>query len=287
MSYFDPEHLSFSQAQGYENLPQLLKLEELSDIARTAIWNVLFADVEGSLKYGNGEPWNSILREVYSDFFHWPLDEWPGSMEFIRGAVRDVMVMFPFNEVFDFLTMIMRHQLCPSHFAEGVGAAFRKLHLAYHVDLTNNPTVYPISTPEEGYALVESLKQLDDAGHIGARQHLQKAATDINQQDWAGSIRESIHAVESVARRIAPTAHTLGDALKTLEQQGLLEHPALKEGFSKIYGYTSDEQGIRHPLLDQDRANVGQDEALFMFGACASFASYLSRKQLAALTSPP
>ena len=40
--------------------------------------------------------------------------------------------------------------------------------------------------------------------------------------------------------------------------------------FSQRYGYTNDEQGIRHALLNKDAAEVGLDEALFMFGACAS-----------------
>ena len=37
----------------------------------------------------------------------------------------------------------------------------------------------------------------------------------------------------------------------------MLKHPAIKAAFKKLYGYTSDEQGIRHPLLDQDSPNVG------------------------------
>jgi len=62
-----------------------------------------------------------------------------------------------------------------------------------------------------------------------------------------------------------------------LEKEGKL-HPALKEAFIKLYGYTCDEPGIRHALLDRETARVGIDEAVFMFGACASFASYLRRK---------
>ena len=54
----------------------------------------------------------------------------------------------------------------------------------------------------------------------------------------------------------------------------------MHQGLEKLYGYTSDEQGVRHSLLDQGQSNVGQDEAVFMLGACASFASYLWRKGL-------
>ena len=71
---------------------------------------------------------------------------------------------------------------------------------------------------------------------------------------------------------------TLGPALNSLEKAGLLKHQSLKAAFEKLYGYTSNEQGIRHALLDQDSPDVGLDEAVFMFGACASFAAYLAKK---------
>ena len=110
---------------------------------------------------------------------------------------------------------------------------------------------------------------------------MRNAAECINGADWAGSVRESIHAVESVARKLDPKASKdLGPALASLEKRQKL-HPALKKAFSSLYGYTSDEEGVRHALLDQDAANVGIDEAVFMLGACASFASYLWRKHSA------
>jgi hypothetical protein len=42
-----------------------------------------------------------------------------------------------------------------------------------------------------------------------------------------------------------------------------------------LYGYTSDEKGIRHPLLGSDVAKVHMPEAVFMYGACAAFITYL------------
>ena len=72
--------------------------------------------------------------------------------------------------------------------------------------------------------------------------------------------------------------NTLGPALDSLEKAGVLRHPALKQAFDKLYGYTNTEQGIRHALLDKNAADVGLDEAIFMFGACASFSAYLAEK---------
>ena len=113
----------------------------------------------------------------------------------------------------------------------------------------------------------------------GAAAHLRDAAEHINAKQYGDSIADSIHAVESVARVLdLEASQTLGPALDSLERSGLLKHPALKEAFKKLYGYTNDEQGIRHALLDRDSPDVGLDEAMFMFGACASFAAYLVGK---------
>ena len=113
----------------------------------------------------------------------------------------------------------------------------------------------------------------------GAATHLRQAAEHINARQYADSVADSIHAVESVARKVAPKAsRTLGPALDSLEKAGMLKHPAFKEAFKNLYGYTNDEQGIRHALIDRGDADVGQDEAVFMFGACASFAAYLTNR---------
>ena len=118
---------------------------------------------------------------------------------------------------------------------------------------------------------------LNEVGLTGSEAHLRKAAELINQRDWQGSIRESIHAVEAVAVGLAGgDANTLGAALKSLEKEHPL-HPALRDGFSKLYGNTLDEKGIRHALIDKPDSPLGRDEALFMLGACASFASNLWR----------
>ena len=65
----------------------------------------------------------------------------------------------------------------------------------------------------------------------------------------------------------------LGPALAKLEKSGAI-HPALKQAFEKLYGYTNDEKGIRHAQLN-DPSNVTDHEAVFMLGACASFVTYL------------
>ena len=206
------------------------------------------------------------------------MDEFPDSTDSLIHLYRTLILdELPFNNVFDLFQIIMRHPYCPTSFTTNVAGIFERCQLAYVVDTEHPATILPAATKQEGEAFINALTEFREAGLQGTETHLRKAAELVNQGDRAGAVRESIHAVESVARQLDPNASTLAPALTSLEKSGHL-HPALKEAFSKLYGYTSDEKGIRHSLLATETSAAGQDEALFMLGACASFASYRWRR---------
>ena len=277
----DTSKLTFSQAQGYEELPQPLRLEELSYEARVGIWNALYSHVIDTRRLGVyiGQPWTSILTHLHTDHLLMPLDDLSLTTDSITQSYKSMILNeSTFNELFDLLQEILRHYACPDSFVERVASVFRRSRLAYVIDTSDPISIIPAITEEEGQVIIASIHQLQADGLAGAAAHLREASQSINQSNWSGSIRESIHAVESVARLLDPQASkSLGPALASLELQGDL-HPALKGAFSKLYGYTSDEEGIRHALLESDQAKPGIDEAVFMLGSCAAFASYLARK---------
>ena len=281
----DPTKVSFSQAQGYAPLPQPLNLEELGRRARVQIWNVFhetFIDPDEDEEIDDDDL-ADLVFSLHIDFFEMPIDEepsGPAQWEYLEGF-KDYFFKRRFNEIFDLLTFLIRHEACPDAFNTELIEVFENCQLAYVIEPGPSPTIYPTSTPEEGRSTVQAIGELKEYGLDGAREHLIQSSKFINQGQWAQSVHESINAVESVARQIAPGTRTLGAALNKLGYLGLLEHSALRNGLEKLYEYTSDEQGVRHSLLDQGPSNVGQDEAVFMLGACASFASYLWRKHLA------
>lgn len=109
--------------------------------------------------------------------------------------------------------------------------------------------------------------------------HLQRALellSDRKNPDYRNSIKESISAVESIAKEIAnkPKAE-LGEALKEIEKKGKL-HGAMKNAFLNLYGYTSDANGIRHALMEEP--NLTADDAKFFLLTCTSFINYLKAK---------
>ena len=222
------------------------------------------------------EPWENILRYVHINHFVRPLDEWSPKFIWNRDMLKTAVLNAgsSFHSIFDLIELIMRHNECPTSFVEFMRVVFKREQLAYVIVDASPVAIMAAATKAEGDALTSAIRAIQDAGLSGATAHLRAAAAAINAQKWADSVRESIHAVESVSVKIAPEGNTLASALKHLED-GF--HPALRKGFERIYGYASDEQGIRHALLDRDQASAGQDEAVFMLGACASFASFLWR----------
>ena len=279
--FTDSRDLTFSQAQGYEELPRQLALEEISQEARVRLWNLLVnsAWVISDFAILVKGDWRPILAAVHSHFFIRPIDEFsPDSNRTVESYKRAILNDLPFNNFFDLIQLIMRHPKCPIVFIRDVAEVFGQCRLAYVVDTQKPVTILPATTEHEGQVIIGAIHEFRAAGLKGTESHIRKAVELVSEGDWPGSVRESIHAVESVACLLDPSASkTLGPALSSLEKKGHL-HPALKTAFGNLYGYSSDEEGIRHSLLTNATSQVGQDEALFMLGACASFASYLWRR---------
>ena len=109
-----------------------------------------------------------------------------------------------------------------------------------------------------------------------AGEHLKKASTlllDRDKPDYRNSIKESISAVEAVCRYVSGEEKaTLSDCLKVIKKNTDI-HPAFEVALDKLYGYTSDEGGIRHSLNEGSR-EIPFSEAKFMLVVCSAFKNY-------------
>ena len=78
---------------------------------------------------------------------------------------------------------------------------------------------------------------------------------------------------------MAPDAGALtGVVVESLAARVVL-HPALKAAFGSLYGYTSDESGVRHALTEDGRT-VDFHEAKFMLVVCSAFVNFVNGKGL-------
>ena len=68
----------------------------------------------------------------------------------------------------------------------------------------------------------------------------------------------------------------VGKALKNFKENGVHIHSAMESAFSSLYGYTSDENGIRHGGMDFKEAP--SEDAKYMLVSCSAFVNYLIKK---------
>lgn len=138
----------------------------------------------------------------------------------------------------------------------------------------------PITNEIELDSIGEALFSSFEAVEI----HMKKALylfSDHVHPDYENSIKESISAVESMCCIItgeSGKAATLGATLKKLERHNIHIHEAMKSAFEKLYGYTSDENGIRHGGIDFKGATP--DDARYMLVSCSAFINYLTAQKV-------
>lgn len=279
------DRLTFSQRYEYEPLPEQMRLEELSSDLRREIWN----GVRKCLFEMRSYSMNGYYFETHSERFiervlgrhkRLPEDTIRVEYEEVLRVFREIILNGRFDQVLSLIEILVNDTDIPVLFPEQMGVLFEQYSSSYKLDTSKRPYWFsPQASKEQGKATQQAIETIHNTGFDGAATHLRQAAKHISMRQYADSVADSIHSVESVARMIDPKASkTLGPALNSLAKSGVLKSKILKEGFKVLYGYTNNDQGIRHALLDQDAPNVGLDEALFMYGACASFCAYLAKK---------
>jgi len=179
--------------------------------------------------------------------------------------------------VFDFIEKYLR--ICNEEISELMQKEFNHILedevSAYRIV---DKMVVPITNEVE----LETIRTAKETEYDAVNNHISKALSlysDRKNPDYENSIKESISAVESICCIITGqtgAGATLGKTIKKLKDNGIYIHSAMENAFSSLYGYTSDENGIRHGGIDS--ANAPAEDAKFMLVTCSAFVNYLIEK---------
>ena len=231
-----------------------MRLKELTPALRAAVWELVLTSIEGdshhreySGRYLDGR-WARILKDRQVDRLHLPIDELSLKFDVVSATIKQLIWDGDYVQVFGFLEYVIRHPASPNQFSEHVVRVLKSVRAAYTIV---DKTVVPIGSEAEQSSLRNAFSDLASSEFHGARKHLHLAAEYLSAGKLSDSIRESIHAVEFVVRVLEPQGD-FSKALAKLDAK-IAIHGAMKAGFGSLYGYTSDEKGIRHPLLDGRR----------------------------------
>ncbi len=133
------------------------------------------------------------------------------------------------------------------------------------VQLTNEIEIAEIEDALEGSKNIDSVKSHLNQG----LKHL----SDKVKPDYSNSIKESISAVESLCKKLTGKKSTLGDLLNELDKTDPMP-PGLKKGINNLYGFASNEFGIRHGKNEGD-SSASFEEAKFILVISSGIINYL------------
>jgi hypothetical protein len=272
------KNLTFEQAEGLAPLPTQLARTEVSQELRAVLWKYLHEQIDESSESGGygphlGKPWRHILKEVHVYREHKLVDDFSTDLKPALAAVRRVFEKGSYSDIYGWLQFVLGINRS-REFVERIAKILRYCRSPYRI--VADDVIFPIGTDEEATTVNKAFVDLKATGFAGSREHLKSASAELGAGNFSDSIRESVHAVESVVRILEPSGD-FSKALAKLEAKAKI-HGALVSGFKSIYGFSSDEQGIRHPLLDKGAPAVDEVDAMFMLGACSAFISYLINK---------
>jgi hypothetical protein len=233
-----------------------IQKESIDDDLRNSLWTILYETIYrhwDDPRYDTtSQKIDGLFDQYWWFYFKRPSDNKP---YFDRALliVREHFFTCKWNEVFDFVEFTAKNaewvadqvrETC-NVFLESENSAYRFV----GTEIAEITSDIEIGAIEEGIS----------SGIPAVERHLTTALSllsDRKKPDYRNSIKESISAVEAICRLLseAPKA-TLATALKQVSAKAPF-HPAFEKGLLALYGFTSDEQGIRHSLLEEPKVNI-------------------------------
>jgi len=271
--------IPFSERIGMETR-KVLQVRDIDMDLRIDIWNVLYQIINDEVTQNfESNNRNLLMDKIYSEVLNKPIDEIAFIKEKFWYVLKKQITKADWYKVYNIIEKIndifIKKRFYPSHkYVDKINFFLEKNNSAYRII---GEQITPISDEIE-IQEIESVLEYSKGKFTGVYAHFSSAITlfsDREKPEYRNSIKESISAVESICKIICKTPKaTLGEALKIIEKDKKIEiHGALKSGFEKIYGYTSDDSGIRHSMLNEVKHDF--EDAKYMLVACSAFINYL------------
>ena len=218
-----------------------------------------------------------MYMHIWVNFLKKPADELDTYADFKGNTpIKQYFLSGLWNKIYDLVEFIVRAPISiingsrRKHLVAVFNRVLEREHAAFRVV---DGFVTKITSKEE----IESIETASNAPFDSVRKHIHQALallSDRDNPDYRNSIKESISAVESLAKEITENSNgTLGQLTSDLNL-----HPAFSTGLSNLYGFTSNAEGIRHGGVGQ-LLELDQSTAHFMLIICSAFVNYIIQQQ--------
>ena len=272
--------MRFSERYGHTPVKSIIQIDSVDDALKNSLWSILKVhiwDHVHSSQYGHIFNLNPEIKtfceRIWFNYYKLPLDTLADDWKRIYNFLRKDYFSCEWYELYNFL------EFCADNYPYNDKESFIE---TCNFSLERETSGYrfvddqiaPITSSEEISEIETALGIKNE--HV--RTHLRRALellSDRKQPDYRNSIKESISSVESLVQKVLGRKGTLGNLVKKLQTEIDL-HPALGKAFDSLYGYTSDENGIRHAIMDS--TTVDFEDAKFFLVVCSAFVNFVTAK---------
>lgn len=280
--------MRFSERMGFTPVKELIQVDSMDDDLRVGLWNTFNSIIINSYTARVALPYiyvsnptdffQKFIVNQWGNYFKYPLTQLPEDFHRWFGDIHEYFFSTEWYNVYDFIEFLVQNyelKYIVDEFKTECNKVLERELSAYR--FVDN-TLVRINSQQEMDSIENAINFKSSKTFVD--RHIEQALrlmASRDNPDYINSIKESISAVESICKVIADDEKgTLGRTLNKLEQKGITIHSDLKDGFKKIYGYTSDSDGIRH--AHKDIPNVSFEDAQFMLVTCSAFCNYLIEK---------
>ena len=278
--------MRFSDRIGATQLNQVLQVETVDKKLRNHLWNALDLcywkqstsrrmwpeDVFGAKSENKIA---HIFEVIWNSYFNFRIDKLSNYVHENIKVVDEYFFSCNWYEVYNFIEFIVRHDVNTQRKGEFIKACNAILEQDFVGYRFVGNYITPI-TSEIEIKTLEDILRLSDR-FFTVKKHIEQAQALLTQRpkaDYRNSIKESISAIEAICCIVSGKENaTLGDAVKQMQNKGFPLHQAFVDAVKKLYGYTSDAEGIRHALLEETR--LASADARFMLVICTAFVNYI------------
>ncbi|WP_341862455.1 AbiJ-NTD4 domain-containing protein [Gymnodinialimonas sp. 57CJ19] len=281
----------FSQRIGLISPRTSVQREDMDERLANRAWSLFLRHFIQERAYFLNE--DSVSRLLFfllwDDFFGARVDEIPETVNTTVAVIRDWYDQSKWNEKYDLIQFFsdLQHLQENSTSANELRNSSEKFTSAVNDLLQSEKSAYRFVgdtlseiTDESEIVEIESALNAPNK-YSDAKAHISMALrkySDREAPDYRNSVKESISAVESAFTAFNGEKNkNMSAALSAAEKNGLVLQPALRSGILNLYGWTSDESGVRHALLGGSDG-VTEHEARLMLVLCSAFVNYVASK---------
>jgi hypothetical protein len=262
--------MRFSQRNGLTAVATPLAADQMPDALRNRLWSV---SAETLMSWCHVYTPGPRVAVLWDEFFRIPKDTMPGFQSDLLLRLRDVFFKFEWHQVFDFIESLVEITSRTSSATELVAKYNAVLSAELAAWCFAGTTLQRVTTTEEVAEIEAALAHPLSSVQL----HVQTSLQALGRRptpDSRGAIKESIHALEAIAKVITGRPNAVyTDLVQSLKAIGA--QPQFVEAWKNLYNYSSAAGGIRHAAREDEPLPTAAEAKLFVITA-SSFINYLT-----------